>query len=83
MLEDSALPDTINMKIRRTLKIRKKADVDKMMESRQARIEEKRDSEDNWYRHWDKKDDEQNPSTPKSKGGGRRPRFFKTDFQKD
>lgn len=62
-----------------SVKVRKKEEVQETASKSQEKIEVKK--EDDWYRHWDKKDEL--GKVPPKLGGGKRPRPFKHSEDKD
>lgn len=58
------------------VKVRTKDEFDKIKEERFQKSKEKRDTEGNWNRFWEKEDPQ---GRSKSLGGNKRPKFFDTD----
>lgn len=54
--------------------VRKKEDLQETASKSQENIKEKK--EDDWYRHWDKKDEKDASKVPPKQGGGKRPKAF-------
>lgn len=70
----------------KTVRIRKKEDVEKLQEDRCEAEKKARVTDSTWVRHWEKKDTEtEEKGVPQRKktGGWKRPKPFNTDFEEE